>query len=238
MVRFYFVIVFCIFEIIYFVPKMSYYAKHPEKYSDEDCYSLAQDVIRRVKRTARITTEYYGVDNLPKDGGYVMYANHQGKYDAIGILSGHKRPCTVLMDKKRSKMLIVNQFVSLLRGQRIDRESARQQIRTLHTIGDEVTEGRKYLIFPEGGYKKGQKNATGDFKYGCFSCSYRSKTPIVPVAIVDSYKPFGENSLKKVTTKVIFLPPIPYEEYADIKPKEISLLVKNKIDNEIKKWTA
>ena len=89
-------------------------------------------------------------------------------------------------------------------------------MRTLHNIGNEVKDGRGYLIFPEGGYRKDQDNVTNEFKYGCFMCSITSKTPIVPVTIVDSYKPFGKNSLKKVTTKVIFLPPIQYEEYAEM----------------------
>ena len=215
---------------------MAYYAKHPEKYSEEDCYVLAQEVIRRVKKASRVTTEYYGVENLPENGGYIMYSNHQGKYDAVGILSGHKRPCSVLMDAKRSKMFIAKQFIDLLRGQRIDRESTRQQMRTLHNIGNEVKDGRVYLIFPEGGYRKDQDNVTNEFKYGCFMCSIASKTPIVPVTIVDSYKPFGKNSLKKVTTKVIFLPPIQYEEYAEMKAKDISLIVKERIDNELQKW--
>jgi 1-acyl-sn-glycerol-3-phosphate acyltransferase len=215
---------------------MAYYAKHPEKYSEEDCYFLAQEVIRRVKKASRVTTEYYGVENLPEGGGYIMYSNHQGKYDAVGILSGHKRPCSVLMDAKRSKMFIAKQFIDLLRGQRIDRESTRQQMRTLHNIGNEVKNGRVYLIFPEGGYRKDQDNVTNEFKYGCFMCSITSKTPIVPVTIVDSYKPFGKNSLKKVSTKVIFLPPIPYEEYADLKAKDLSLIVKERIDNELQKW--
>ena len=236
MIRLLYVIIVNFFNIIYFVPKMAYYAKHPEKYSEEDCYVLAQEVIRRVKKASRVTTEYYGVENLPENGGYIMYSNHQGKYDAVGILSGHKRPCSVLMDAKRSKMFIAKQFIDLLRGQRIDRESTRQQIRTLHNIGNEVKDGRVCLIFPEGGYRKDQDNVTNEFKYGCFMCSIASKTPIVPVTIVDSYKPFGKNSLKKVTTKVIFLPPIQYEEYAEMKAKDISLIVKERIDNELQKW--
>ncbi len=238
MIRLYFVIILSIFSIIYFVPKMAHYAKHPEKYSESECYDLAQEVIRRVKKTGRITTEYYGIDNLPCEGGYIMYANHQGKYDAVGVLSGHRRPCSVLMDKKRSKMFIASQFLDLIKGQRIDRESLKQQMRTLHNIADEVKEGRIYLIFPEGGYRRDQDNSTNEFKHGCFISAIRSQCPIVPVALVDSYKPFGINSLAPVATKVIFLEPIPYEEYKGMKALEISDLVKGRIESEIQKWVA
>ena len=66
MLRFIYVIIMRIFSIMYFVPKMAYYAKHPEKYSEEDKYELALGVIDRVRRTARVTTTYYGVENLPE----------------------------------------------------------------------------------------------------------------------------------------------------------------------------
>lgn len=240
MIRFIYVIMLRIFSIMYFVPKMAHYAKHPEKYSEEDCYALARKVVGKVKKTARVTTEYYGLENLPKgDEGYIMFSNHQGKYDAVGILNGYKRPCTVLMDEKRSKIFISKQFVDLLHGQRIPRTNPIMQVKTLRDMAREVAEDKRvYLVFPEGGYRKDQDNVTNEFKHGCFRCAQRAKCPIVPVALIDSYKPFGLNSLKRVTTKVVFLPPIPYEEYGDMKTAEISDKVKDQIDAAIKEYTA
>lgn len=239
MLRFYLVIILSIGAIIYFVPKMAYYARHPEKYTEEDCYALAQEVMRRVKKTGKINTEFYGVENLPDTKeGYILVANHQGKSDTMAILSGHKRPCSVLMDKKRSYMPIAKQFVDLLKGQRIDRRSSRQQITVLNNIAKEVGEGRVYLVFPEGGYRKNQDNRTNEFKNGCFLCALNAKCPIVPVVLIDSYKPFGEKGFKPVTTKTIFLPPIPYEDFKDMKAPEVSKMVKGIIDAEIEKWTA
>lgn len=218
---------------------MAHYAKHPEKYSDKDCYALAREVIRRVQKTSKVSTEYYGKENLPTtERGYIMFSNHQGKYDGLAILSGHDRPCSVLMDKQRSYMPIAKQFIDLVKGQRIDRKSPRQQIAVLSNIAKEVDGGRAYLIFPEGGYRKDQDNRTNEFKYGCFLCAIKAKCPIVPVALIDSYKPFGENSLKPVTTKTIYLPPIQYEEYCDMKAPEIAKMVKEIIDKEIEKWVG
>ena len=212
---------------------MSYYAKHPEKYSEEDRYRLAIDVIRRVRKTAKVTTEYIGIENLPKESGYIMFSNHQGKYDALGIMEGHSKPCSALMDKKRSQMFISKQFIDLIGGQRIEKNAPRQQIRVLNDIAKEVSEGRNYLIFPEGGYGKKTDNSVEEFKYGCFYSAIKAKCPIVPVALVDSYKPFGINSLKKVKTKVSFLPPIPFEEYGHMKAPSVALYVKQKIEEEI-----
>lgn len=217
---------------------MAHYARHPEKYSEEDCYALAQKVMDIVRRKSRITTEYYGIENLPRtEEGYILFSNHQGKYDGIGVLTGHNRPCGVLMDKTRSYMPIAKQFIDLIRGERIDRRRPRQQIAALTHMANEVEKGRAYLVFPEGGYRKKQDNTTNEFKQGCFLCAIKAKCPIVPVALIDSYKTYGINSLKPVTTKTVYLPPIPYEEYCDMKAPDIAALVKERIDAEIAKWT-
>ncbi len=216
MFRFYYTIVMRIGSIIHFVPKMRKYAKHPERYSEEDCHELCKVMIAKVAKTARATTSYYGLENLPADGGYIMYANHQGKYDALGIMWGHPRPCRVLMNLQRSKMPIANEYVSLVRGKRIDHTDLRQQVKCINEIAEEVKEGKVYLIFPEGGYrKKGQDNYMNPFHSGCIRSALRSGRPIVPVAIIDSYQPFGIKGLKPVHTQVHYLRPIPYEEFAD-----------------------
>ena len=61
-----------------------------------------------------------------------------------------------------------------------------------------------------------------------------ASAPIVPVAIIDCYKPFGMNSLRKVTTQVHFLPPVYYEEYKDMTTAQIAELVKERIAGEIR----
>lgn len=102
----------------------------------------------------------YGEEHLPKDGGYVMYSNHQGRYDAVGIISVHKKPCTVVMDEVRSRLLIVNQFVELLEGVRLSRTDFRQQVECAKAIQNGVEQGRRYIYFPEGGYMYGISGRT------------------------------------------------------------------------------
>ena len=194
-------------------------------------------MIAKVAKTARITTCVRGRLVLPTEGGYILYANHQGKWDALGIMSGHDRPCRVLMDKKRSEMPLANEFIDLIRGKRIDRGNIRQQARCLREIADEVREGHVYLIFPEGGYGKHQGNRLGKFRTGCFRAAYDAQCPVVPVALVDSYRPFGENSLRHVKTEVHFLPPIAYEDYKDIKPAELAAMVRCRIEEKIREVT-
>ncbi len=237
MLRFVYTVIINFFRILYYAPKMAYYAKHPEKYSAEDKYVLAQKLIAMVQRTGRITTEHYGAENLPEEGGYIMFANHQGRYDALGVISGHKRPCSFLITRSRANQFLAKQFFAMMDGVSIDRDSIKDQMRALKELANHVKDGRVYLVFPEGVYEKGQGNRLLEFKHGCFLSAKNAKCPIVPVVLIDSYKVFGINSLKKVTSKVVYLEPIEYEAYKDMHVRELSDLVKQRIADEIARHT-
>lgn len=233
MLRLFFVILISLPFVIFYLGKAAYIEKHDERYTEEERYVVARRAVSILQRNGRIRTDVYGTENLPDEGGYVMYPNHQGKYDALGIISGHPRPCTVMIDDKRSHQLITTQFISLLKGSRLDKTDMKQQLKTVLNIVDEVKSGRRYIVFPEGGYYH-NRNEVHDFLPGAFKCSIKSRTPIIPVALIDSYKPFELNSLKKVRTQVHFLPPIPYEEYKDMNSKEIAEKTRGRIVAKIK----
>lgn len=233
MLRFWFVIIVSIPYIIFFLIHCYHVEKHSNHYSEEDRYAIARRVIRMVKRRGGIVTKYYGTENLPVDGGYVMYPNHQGKYDALGIIFSHKKPCTVVMDEKRSHIIVMSQFLDLIKGKRLDRTSIEAQVRTMRSVVSELKDGRRYVIFPEGGYGQPKTNEVHEFLPGAFKYAIRAKAPIVPVALIDSFKPFGYNSLRVVTTQVHYLEPIPYEEYKGMSTEEVAELVRGRIREKI-----
>ena len=232
MLRFYCLVGFSIFLIIYYILKADYYVKHGDKYNEYERYSLALNIIHDVKKRGRISTVSYGEEKLPKDGGYVMYANHQGKYDALGIMDSHKEPCSVIMDAGRSKMPLADQVISLVDGVRLDRTDFHKQVKALKQMTEDVKGGRRFIYFPEGGYRH-NGNKLQDFLPGAFKVAKNAGVPIVPVALYDSHLPFDYNSYRKVTTQVCFMDPIYYEEYADMSTKEISELVKARIEEKL-----
>jgi len=190
-------------------------------------------MVRIMQRTSAARTLGFGMENLPKDGGYVMYPNHQGKYDAYGIISAHDKPCTVVMNKAKSYFIFIRELVDMLKAKRMDIHDTRQALTIINQVAKEVSEGRRYVLFPEGGYAKDQKNKLGTFKAGCFKIVLKSKVPIVPVAIIDSYKVFNSWQLTPVTTQVHFLEPIYYDEYKNMKTPQIADMVKARIQKKI-----
>lgn len=222
----------------YIVPKMRYSANHPEKYTEAQRYSLVHHVIYLMNKTGKITTKAYGLENLPKEGGYMMYPNHQGKYDVLGIMYTHKEPCTFVMDKMKSNTMLVREFVDLVQGKRLEKDNPRQGLTIINQVAKEVAEGRKYILFPEGGYKFNNKNKVCDFKAGSFKIALKSKTPIIPIALIDSYKVFNSFHIGPITTYVHYLKPIYYEEYKNMKTQEIASLVKQRIEEKIREVTS
>ncbi len=213
---------------IYMIPQMAYRAKHADRYGEEGCYAYARLAIRRMMRSGQITTKKYGVENLPGEGGYIMCPNHQGKYDALGIMISHDKPCSVVIDDAKSHGILVKQFIDLVQGKRLKKNDARQSVKIIKELAEDTKKGRRFIIFPEGGYLHNH-NTVGEFKPGCFKSAVKAKVPIVPVALIDSYRVFEEWTLKKVETQVHFLKAIPYEEYKSMTTAQIAELVRDRI---------
>lgn len=205
----------------------------PEIYNEEKCYKYAHFIVDLMHRTGHIKTKGYGMENLPKEGGYMMYPNHQGKYDAYGIVGVHEKPCSVVMDEAKSRGPFITEVIDLLHGKRMSLKDTRQAMKIIMEMSKEVAEGRRYILFPEGGYVVGRKNGMGEFKAGCFKISLKTKTPIVPVVLWDSYKPFNSWQFGPLKTEVHFLTPIPYEEFKSMNTQEIAAMVQGRIQDKL-----
>lgn len=236
MLRFIYVIIMNLFRAPYVIPKMRKEAAHPERYTEEERYNLVKYVIRLMKLSGKVHTKAYGTENLPAEGGYIMYPNHQGKYDTLGIIYTHKAPCSVVMDKSKSNTILVKEFIDLVQGKRLEKDNVRQALTIINEVAEDVKKGKRYILFPEGGYEFNNKNKVAAFKAGSFKSAIKSKAPVVPVALIDSYKVFNCFSIGKVTTQVHYLKPIFYEEYKNMKSGEIALLVQERIEQVIEAY--
>ena len=224
--------------VLYHVPKANIMIRFPKVFNDEQCYKAALGIVHLERRMAITTTDVFGQENLPEEGGFIMYSNHQGKYDALGILASQKRPISILWDVRSAKHIVAKQVSKLLHCQIIDNKSGANFIPVMQAIAKETQNGKPYLIFPEGTYRD-NKNTLIEFQTGCFMSSVLSKTPIVPVVLYDSYKAMDTNELLlPVKTQVHYLKPIPYEEYKDMNRKALCAYVKDIIQKKLDELNA
>lgn len=192
-------------------------------------YSFIKKATIAANKAGRVKIEAHGTENLPEKDGFIFYPNHQGLYDVLVFLESCPRPFGFVMKKEAADIILLKQVRKSLGGISIDREDIRQSMKVIQQMAEEVKAGRNFLIFAEGTRSK-QGNITGEFKGGSFKAAVKAKCPIVPCALIDSFVPFDENSIRPVTVKLFYLEPLYYQEYKDMKTTEIAADVKRRID--------
>lgn len=199
----------------------------------DEAYACVKKVTKAANRAGRVKIEAFGIENIPKENGFIFFPNHQGLYDVLVFLDSCPIPFSFVIKKEASNVILLKQVVAALRSISIDREDIRQSMQVIIQVAQEVQTGRNFLIFPEGTRSKNGNNLL-EFKGGTFKSAVKAKCPIVPCALIDSFKPFDEKSIKPVTVKIVYLPPIPYIEYAGMKTNEIAAEVKKRIEQAIR----
>ena len=231
-------IIMMVLKNLPFVPfawfKLCWYASHVDNYTEGERYALLKMIDRRANKGGNITIDAHGVENIPKENGFIFYPNHQGLYDVLAIMAPCPVPFSVVAKKEVGNVPFLKQVFACMKAFLIDREDIRQSMQVIINVTKEVKQGRNYLIFAEGTRSK-KGNHPQEFKGGSFKAAMKAKCPIIPVALIDSYKSFDTGSAAPITVHVHFLEPMMYEEYKDMKSTEIAAEVKRRVEDTIKK---
>lgn len=231
MKRIYYMIFKNIFIFPYLYLKLLYLVKS-KKSTYEEKYNHLRKVTFYANKGGKVNVEAIGLENIPQNQGYMLYPNHQGMYDVLTIIATHEKPVSVVMKKELEKIPLLCNVFKAMGAIAIDRDDIRQSLKVIQTVSKEVQNGRNFIIFAEGTRSK-QGNKVGEFKGGSFKAAMKAKCPIMPIALIDAFKPFDEDSLQKINVKVCYLKPIEYDEYKDLSSNEIALLVQNRIESTI-----
>ena len=203
--------------------------------SFEKSFQFIKKVTKKANKAGRVIIETHGVENLPEEDGFVMFPNHQGMFDTLVFLESCPRSFSFVAKKEASDVILLKQVMRALGAYRMDREDIRQSMKVINAITEDVKGGKNFLIFAEGTRSR-QGNTLLPFKGGSFKSATKAKCPIVPCALIDSFKPFDENTIQQVTVKVIYLKPLYYEEYKDMKTVDIADEVKRRIEETISQY--
>ncbi len=206
------------------------------KYNKDDSISLKQryDFIReiadKVIKRGNISVECYGLENLPQNQGYLLTPNHQGLFDPIILFYTHKEAYRAVVKEELTHTFVIKNIISMLGYLPIDRSNLRASVKVIREVTKQLKQGINYVIFPEGTRSK-QRNQLLEFKGGTFKSGIDAKVPIVPVALIDCYKVFDDNSIKQCCTQVHYLKPLYYDDYKDMSSVEIASLVQSRIED-------
>ena len=212
--------------------KLCHYAKNTDKYTYDEKYKHIRYILNMAVTTGNIDFKVYGQENIPKEDGMLLCANHQGMFDVLAIVAAFERPLAAVLKKELANIPFLKQIIACTHSYPMDREDVRQSMKVIMGVTKEIAEGRNFLIFPEGTRSK-NGNRMLPFHGGTFKSATKSKCTILPFALIDSFKVLDHNGVEPVTVQLHYLKPIPYEEYKDMNTNEIAAMVHDRIENKL-----
>ena len=131
--------------------------------------------------------------NFRKDDSYIFVSNHISYFDSAMIPKTFRHPVRPLGKVEMSKIPVFG-FIYKNCIVTVDRSSAAKRAKSVHQLISVLHKGISVLVFPEGTF-----NTTGkplkDFYDGAFRLAVETKTPIMPVVLLNSYDRMPRNSI-------------------------------------------
>ncbi|MGM9970605.1 MAG: lysophospholipid acyltransferase family protein [Anaeroplasma sp.] len=198
--------------------------------SFKDRHSFAIKWLKKYHKDFKVKIDVTGLENITDDiKGCIFVCNHQGRDDCPIVLHAlEKIPTSFLINSKVSNGFLIKHICDMLNSKRIDFDDLKSQIKVYNEMVDEIKAGYKYIIFPEAGYTD-NKNTMSTFNTPCFVPAIKSKCPIIPICLYDSWRVFLDPSKDFVHVGCHILKPIYYDEYKDLKKNEIAALAQERI---------
>ena len=213
--------------------KLRRYAKHAGQYPEMEKYRHIQYILGLAVKAGNVKIEVHGKENIPAEDGFMLCSNHQGLFDVIAIVCHCDRPMSAVYKKELKDLPLIREIAACTNAFAMDREDVRQSMGVIQNVARELSAGRNYLIFPEGTRSK-KGNEMMEFHHGTFKGVVKAKCPILPIAVIDSFKVLDQKGSGPVAMQLHYLPPIPYEAYAGMKTAEIAALVQGRIEEAIR----
>lgn len=133
-----------------------------------------------------------GLENLPKDSSALLCSNHIHLLDSVSIVIYIKRMIYIMVKAELMRSKFGNWFFNKLGCFAVER--GKGDTKAIATAEDHLSKGELMLIFPEGtrnGMAKGVK-----VKKGAAMLALQTKTPIIPIGIAGTFKPFSKIKIR------------------------------------------
>lgn len=219
------------FSVVSLIVQMGWYANLKHRNYRKAYEILSKKAVKAVK-AANVELEIKGLENIPEENGFIFYPNHQGLFDVLVFLASSTHPFAFVIKKESSNIIMLKQIIGAIGSIPIDRKDLKQSMQVINEVAERVKNGENFIIFPEGTRSR-NGNKLIDFKAGSFKAAMKAKCSIVPCALIDSYKPFDEKGVKKRQVKLIYLSPITYDTYGDMRTQDLAQMVKLQIEQAI-----
>ena len=153
---------------------------------DSKFYRFMRPIVKVFTNTFLRPT-YEGLENIPKDGAYILAGNHTHIMDPLLMISSNKRSIHFLAKielwKLPKNIIFANLGLIPVNRQKGDKKALSSAI-------DCLKNGSIIGIFPEGTTIKDENVILLPFKFGAVKMAVEAEVLIVPFAITGKYKIF------------------------------------------------
>lgn len=178
-------------------------------------------------------TKVEGKKKIDPKTTYVMVSNHSSGVDILILFRLYRHYKWVAKQSLFYWPFIgwnmwLNGYISIVRSR------GRSKLMMMDKAANAVRAGNSVMLFPEG--TRTRDGNIQPFKTGAFRLALDTKSPILPVAIIGTFHAINRNSLlihKNYYIRLVVLDPIPYEEIAQLDPKEIAAKIHDLIQAKI-----
>ncbi len=127
-----------------------------------------------------------GLENLPRQGPFILAASHTSPYDVPLLIRHSPRPLDFVSIVEVFRNPLVAWFYGSLNAFPLDR--GRADSKTVRVILDRLGRGRVVAMFPEGGFRRGADSVfvSRKIKPGTARLAAIAAVPIVPCVIINS----------------------------------------------------
>lgn len=171
----------------------------------------------------RVHIEAEGLEQLPKDGRFLLVCNHQDDSDPALLLHVFRKSQLAFISKKENRdMFAVGKFMHKTLCQMIDRENDREALKTILKCIQLIKEDKVSIaVFPEGGIKV--KGKLSHFRSGVFKIAQKANVPVVVCTLKGStYLIHNALRGKGAKVRLHLVDVLPPEELKGVKTADIA----------------
>ncbi|EGG81278.1 1-acylglycerol-3-phosphate O-acyltransferase [Lachnospiraceae bacterium 2_1_46FAA] len=161
-------------------------------------------------------------------------------FDILLTYSRCKRLTGYVAKKEMLKFPLLRDWMKNLYCLFLDRENAKEGLKTILTAIDYVKQGISICIFPEGTRNKGEELSMLPFKDGALKIATKTGCPVIPISMNNTSEIF-ENHFPKIRKTHVILEygkPIDYKSLDREDQKHFGAYCQNIIQETIKKNAA
>jgi 1-acyl-sn-glycerol-3-phosphate acyltransferase len=130
---------------------------------------------------ARVPLRVGGLEHLPRNGGYVMTANHASYVDSLILAAVLPVNLSYVAKGELEGHWISRIFVRRLGCELVERFDAQQGLGDARRIAAAMGRGRRLMFYPEGTFTRAP--GLRPFYLGAFTAAAEGGVPVIPVAL-------------------------------------------------------